>query len=535
MKTLRCAIYSRKSSEEGLDQSFNSLDAQREACAAYIVSQKGEGWKLASKLYDDGGFSGGNMERPGLVSLLRDIGAGLIDVVVVYKVDRLTRSLPDFARIVDQFDRKGVSFVSVTQAFNTTTSMGRLTLNVLLSFAQFEREVTGERIRDKIAQSKAKGMWMGGAPPLGYAGHERTLKIIPDEAATVRHIFVRYLELGSVHTLKLELEHQGVTSKVRVSGKGNRTGGLPINRGALFHMLRNPIYVGDIPHRDKVFPGLHEPIIDRPLFQAVGVLLAANGGAARTRRQSSPSLLTGLLKDVNGRPMSPVATSQGDRTYRYYVSTDVQRGEPRAGKGRHRVVAHAIETAVVEALREVTGDQQADWLDLRSLVASIMLIDDSVRLMFGPGLESRVSRRSRQKLVETSDGLMLTLSLNLTRRGGRSWMTASTDAPANRRRIDKVLVAGLRRAHRELRQAGVDVMLQKPAWREMSGINDPYIRKLVRLAFLAPDIQQAIMDGQQPVGLTLQVLRESDIPSSWDAQRRTLGFTQSPAASCLIC
>ncbi|CAN5314034.1 hypothetical protein BH10PSE2_BH10PSE2_20510 [soil metagenome] len=237
MKVLRCAIYTRKRSEEGLDQSFNSLDAQREPCAAYIVSQKGEGWK---PVRTDGGFSGGNMERPGLVRLLRDIGAGLVDVVVVYKVDRLTRSLPDFARIVDQFDRKGVSFVSVTQAFNTTTSMGRLTLNVLLSFAQFEREVTGERIRDKIAQSKAKGMWMGGAPPLGCIAHERTLKIVPEEAFTVRHIFRRYLELGSVHALKLELEQQGVTSKVRVSGKGNRTGGLPIDRGALFHMLRNP-------------------------------------------------------------------------------------------------------------------------------------------------------------------------------------------------------------------------------------------------------------------------------------------------------
>lgn len=228
--------------------------------------------------------------------------------------------------------------------------------------------------------------------------------------------------------------------------------------------------------------------------------------------------------------MSPVATRQGDRTYRYYVSTDVQRGEPRASKGRHRVVAHAIETAVVDALREVTGDLQADWLDLRSLVASVMLIDDSVRVMFAPGLESRASRRSRHELVETSDGLMMALSLNLTKRGGRSWMTASADTPTNRRRIDKVLVAGLRRAHRELRQAGANVMLQKPDWREMSGIADPYTRKLVRLAFLAPDIQQAIMDGQQPVGLTLQ----AEIPSSWDAQRRALGFRQTSAATCLI-
>ena len=464
-------------------------------------------------------------------------------MVVVYKVDRLTRSLPDFARIVDQFDRKGVSFVSVTQAFNTTTSMGRLTLNVLLSFAQFEREVTGERIRDKIAQSKAKGMWMGGAPPLGYAGHERTLKIVPEEAATVRRIFDRYLEVGSVHQLKLELEQQGVTSKVRVSGKGNRTGGLPINRGALFHMLRNPIYVGDIPHRDKVFAGLHEPIIDRPTFEAVSLMLAANGGARRPRgrsspalggakrpRRQSPALLIGLLKDANGRSMSPVTTRQGDKVYRYYVSTAVQRGEARSGQSQPRVPALLVETTVVEALREVTGDIQGGWSDLRPLLTSVRLIDHSLRLMFAPGLESRLSRRSRHELIETPGGVMLTLPVDLATRGGRSWTTASTDASANRRRIDKVLVAGLRRAHRELQQAGADVMIQKPAWREMSGINDPYIRKLVRLAFLAPDIQQAIMDGQQPVGLTLQILRESEVPCSWDAQRRLLGFSRSAEA-----
>ena len=266
---LRCAIYTRKSSEDGLEQDFNSLDAQREACEAYITSQKQEGWRLLPELYDDGGFSGATMERPALKRLLADVGQGRIDVVVVYKVDRLTRSLSDFARIVDIFDGKGASFVSVTQAFNTTTSMGRLTLNVLLSFAQFEREVTGERIRDKIAASKKKGMWMGGNPPLGYDCENRKLIVNDAEADTVRHIFRRYLATGSVRLLKNQLDTEGITSKVRTASDGSIFGGKPLARGALYLLLQNRIYRGEIVHKDRSYPGQHDPIVDQELWDAV--------------------------------------------------------------------------------------------------------------------------------------------------------------------------------------------------------------------------------------------------------------------------
>jgi DNA invertase Pin-like site-specific DNA recombinase len=256
-QTIRCAIYTRKSSEEGLEQSFNSLDAQREACEAFIISQKHEGWTVLPTHYGDGGVSGGTMERPSLRRLLVDIADGKVDVVVVYKVDRLTRSLADFAKIVDAFDAKGVSFVSVTQQFNTTTSMGRLTLNVLLSFAQFEREVAGERIRDKIAASKKKGMWMGGAEPLGYDVKDKALIINDTEAETIRHIFARYVELGSVRALKHELDRDGYVSKVRVNKHGRVTGGKPLSRGALYLLLQNQLYRGKVPHKGEVHEGMH--------------------------------------------------------------------------------------------------------------------------------------------------------------------------------------------------------------------------------------------------------------------------------------
>ena len=266
-KTRRCAVYTRKSSEEGLEQNFNSLHAQREACEAFIKSQASEGWKLVKTAYDDGGLSGGTMERPALKRLLADIGEGLIDVVVVYKVDRLTRSLADFAKMVELFDAHGVSFVAVTQQFNTTTSMGRLTLNVLLSFAQFEREVTGERIRDKIAASKRKGMWMGGVPPLGYDVRERRLVINPAEADTVRNIYERYLELGCVRQLSKELEQRGIKSKVRVSRNGIKSGGCRFSRGALYELLANPIYIGEIRHKQERHPGQHEAILSKELWE----------------------------------------------------------------------------------------------------------------------------------------------------------------------------------------------------------------------------------------------------------------------------
>ena len=282
----RCAIYTRKSSEEGLEQDFNSLHAQREACEAFIKSQAGEGWRLVKTAYDDGGLSGGTMERPALQRLLADINQGLIDVVVVYKVDRLTRSLTDFAKMVEVFDARGVSFVAVTQQFNTTTSMGRLTLNVLLSFAQFEREVTGERIRDKIAASKQKGMWMGGLVPLGYDVIDRRLvRSTKSEAETVREIFRRYLELGSVRLLMEDLNRRGIRSKVRVAKNGRRSGGNPFFRGALYVLLSNPIYIGEIRHKGVRHPGLHEPIVDRELWEETQLLLRSHAVRRRVREQ----------------------------------------------------------------------------------------------------------------------------------------------------------------------------------------------------------------------------------------------------------
>src|SRR5262252_5939774 len=318
---VRCAIYTRKSSDEGLDQEFNSLRAQREACEAFIASQRHEGWVCLPKTYDDGGFSGATMDRPALRRLLADITAGRVDTIVVYKIDRLTRSLADFAKIVEILDARSASFVSVTQQFNTTTSMGRLTLNVLLSFAQFEREVIGERIRNKIAASKRKGMWMGGVPPLGYRAQDRKLVIVDSEAEIVRFIFRRYAEIGSVRLLKDELEARSIQSKLRTSAAGRISGGKPFARGALYLMLQNRIYRGEIVYNKRSYPGEHEPIIDQPLWDAVQTQLASNAAqrndSGKTRQ---PSLLAGMLFDGDGNRMTPsYAVKKGTR-YRYYVS-----------------------------------------------------------------------------------------------------------------------------------------------------------------------------------------------------------------------
>jgi site-specific DNA recombinase len=342
---LRCAIYTRKSSEDGLEQDFNSLDAQREACDAFIVSQKREGWSPIGEMYDDGGFSGATLERPAFQRLLKDVSAGRIDVVVVYKVDRLTRSLSDFAKIVDIFDRHAVSFVSVTQQFNTTSSMGRLTLNILLSFAQFEREVTGERIRDKIAASKKKGMWMGGLPSLGYDVKDRKLTVNETEAETVRHIFRRYVELKSVRELKDDLDSAGIVSKVRTASDGSSYGGQPLTRGALYLMLQNRIYRGEIVHKGKSYPGEHEATIDETSWNNVQAILSENR-VDRTNGKSGnePSLLMGVLFDAQGGRMSPThATKKGIR-YRYYISRSLLGGSTKARTEGQRIPATALES-----------------------------------------------------------------------------------------------------------------------------------------------------------------------------------------------
>ncbi len=343
LRKLRAAVYTRKSSEEGLEQEFNSLDAQRESCEAYVASQKSEGWALVRDRYDDGGYSGGTLDRPGLKRLLADIEDGLVDVVVVYKIDRLSRSLADFAKLVEVFDRHGVTFVSVTQSFNTTTSMGRLTLNILLSFAQFEREVTAERIRDKIAASRKKGMWMGGWAPWGYDVKDRKLIVNAAEAATIRMIFERFVTSGSATALARELRAEGVVTKR----------GKPIDKGALYKLLNNRVYIGEAVHKGKSYPGEHAAIIDRALWDKVHAILAESPRkrAAQTRAQT-PALLKGLLFGPGGAAFSPTHTRKGDKLYRYYVSQAVlKRGRDACSVGR--VPAAQIESAVIDQLRAV--------------------------------------------------------------------------------------------------------------------------------------------------------------------------------------
>ncbi|WP_296577457.1 recombinase family protein [Phreatobacter sp.] len=354
---VRCAIYTRKSSEEGLDMEFNSLDAQREACSAYILSQKPEGWVAVADRYDDGGISGGTLERPALKRLIADIEFGKIDVVVVYKIDRLSRSLMDFAKLVEVFERRGVTFVSVTQSFNTTTSMGRLTLNILLSFAQFEREVIGERIRDKVAASRRKGMWMGGYVPLGYRVENRKLLVNEEEAASVRLIFERFVKLGSIKLLMGELQAAGIRSRR----------GYMLDKGALYKLLNNRVYIGEAVHKGEAYPGEHEAIISTDLWRRAHAIMGESPRMrANQTRLSGPSLLRGLIFSPNGDAMSPSHTRKGDRLYRYYVTQSVlKRGPGTCPVGR--VPAAEIETAVIEQLR---GFLRAPELIVRTWMAA---------------------------------------------------------------------------------------------------------------------------------------------------------------------
>ena len=516
----RCALYTRKSSEEGLEQDFNSLDAQRAACAAYVKSQASEGWRALDTRYDDGGFSGGSLERPALKRLLADIAAGKVDVVVVYKIDRLTRALADFVRIVELFDRHAVSFVSVTQAFNTTSSMGRLTLNVLLSFAQFEREVTGERIRDKIAASKARGMWMGGNLPLGYdlpAEGRRALVINPDEAVIVRMIFDTYLELGSVSATERWLAEHGIASKQRTTVGGRPIGGRPFNRGALFHLLRNRTYLGMIVHRSKVYPGMHPAIVDPELFEAVQDRLDANQqhrAARRDRVARAP--LTGRIFDTDGQPMSPTF-SYGRRKnlYRYYVSAPLQQGQRRrdGDDAIRRVSAPAVEAQLIQLLRRLAPSASPDPLDL---LTRVEIHARSVHLLIPLGcLEGMRSRLcdAEELMPDRQDPsqLRLILPVRMQKHGGRTSILDVSDAPA---RPDPILIKALRSAHAMLgRDKGGDALLEAIP-------SSPYHRRLLRLAFLAPDLQRAILAGRQPPGLTLKKLLELRLPLLWSDQVR---------------
>src|SRR5882757_6752266 len=355
-KPLRCAIYTRKSTEHGLDQEFNSLDAQREACEAYIKSQASQGWRALPQHYDDPAFSGGNLDRPALKKLLADIGAGRIDVVVVYKIDRLTRSLADFAKLVEAFDAKSISFVAVTQQFNTTTSMGRLTLNVLLSFAQFERELSSERVRDKIAASRRKGKWTGGTVPLGYDGKDKKLVVSKIEAETVRTIFRLYLELKSFSKLVAELDRSGIVTKRRNTKVAKYNGGIPFTYGPLAYFLKNRVYIGETHYAGKWFKGEHEGILDRSTFERVQELLKSNTVKRRTKFSESGALLQGKLFDDKGNRMGPSFSSKNGVRYRFYVSTALRGRGHKAGSVA-RVAAPEIERLVGQAMRVQLPDQ----------------------------------------------------------------------------------------------------------------------------------------------------------------------------------
>jgi site-specific DNA recombinase len=565
-KAVRCAIYTRKSHEEGLEQDFNSLDAQREACEAFVLSQKHAGWKALPAMYDDGGVSGATLERPALQRLLADVRAHRLDVVVVYKVDRLTRSLADFAKIVETFDAHSVSFVSVTQQFNTTTSMGRLTLNVLLSFAQFEREVTGERIRDKIAASKKKGMWMGGQPPLGYDVRERKLVVNQDEAQTVRQIYGRYAELGSVRLLQRELEAQGIVSKLRTGRGGRRYGGKPLARGALYLMLQNHIYLGEIVHKQQNYPGQHEAIIDPELWQRVQQRLAQN----RVERKMShgvttPSLLAGLVYDAQGHRMTPTHAMKNGRRYRYYVSRPlITQGRSDAPEGwrvpaadleqlvgdrlcgflsSEAEVYHAIEPHLgrgCPATRLIAraGDLAAHWYDLSptdrravlgALLARIEVHQERVDLQLAP------ARLADLLACDTSDlrGLAAAaeasgerLSLSIQAKLKRVGLGMKMVVPGARSRepdpsLIKLFVKAYDLRGKILQGNGASIA----GFARRAGMSDSHITRHLRLAFVAPDIVKAILSGQHPPTLTAaKLIKDTRLPLDWMAQRTALGF-----------
>jgi len=419
-RKLRCAIYTRKSTEEGLEQNFNSLDAQRDACEAYITSQKSEGWVMLREHYDDGGYTGGNMDRPGLQRLLQDIRDGLVDVIVVYKIDRLSRSLVDFSNLVALFDAQQVTFVSVTQAFNTTTSMGRLTLNILLSFAQFERELAGERVRDKIAASRQRGIWMGGTPPLGYDVRDRKLVPNPTEAALVQEIFSRFASTPSMATLHRDLRARGVTSKAWTTTlKGRPREGTPISKGLLYKMLNNPVYLGLAVYKGQSFPGEHEAIIDTDRWERVQAHLkkgqALAKGAKAERLTRAPTLLRGLLFSEQGRAFTPSYTIKGQKHYRYYVNTDaIKQGA--SGCEVRRMPAGELEMTVSEQVRGILKSpelvaeavravrQQRPEIEEAEAIQSLTAIDTVWEMLF-PAEQSQVVRTLIERITIRLDGL----------------------------------------------------------------------------------------------------------------------------------
>jgi len=563
-KKTRCAVYTRKSSEEGLEQEFNSLDAQREACEAYIKSQRHEGWIIIPTLYDDPAYSGGNMDRPALKRLLADIQAGLIDTVVVYKVDRLTRALADFAKIVEAFDAQGVSFVSVTQAFNTTTSMGRLTLNVLLSFAQFEREVTGERIRDKIAASKRKGMWMGGLPPLGFDIQDRKLVVNDDEAETVRHIFRRYCALGSVRELAKELEIGKIVSKLRTSSSGARRGGKPFSRGALYQLLQNRLYIGLITHKGEAYRGEHPAILDQALWETTQKILGANRVSRRPLEGRASKKLSGVVFDASGEAMTPSHASKKGVRYRYYISRSLTYGSKDQRPDAQRIPAIVLEELVISRIKGFLSDPMGllsalpksyhgaafqlrldrdlkvvlntieqnpatCWEELLlSFLTRVQVHRDHVEIQLDPHDLAKVifgdqSGSAAEEDQVDSPTIMLSVAATLKRTGKElkfvipgSANTASPD-PSLIRLL--VRARGLQTAIEHSGSATIEEIASS------QNMTPSYAARLMRLNCLAPDIVEAIFSGQHPAELSAnKLMRDTRFPLCWREQRAALGF-----------
>jgi site-specific DNA recombinase len=535
---LRCAIYTRVSTEHGLEQEFNSLDNQREASEAYVKSQANEGWKLIRTHYDDGGYSGGSMDRPALERLLDDVAAHRVDVIVVYKVDRLTRSLADFAKLVELFDAHQVSFVSVTQAFNTTTSMGRLTLNVLLSFAQFEREVTGERIRDKIAASKRKGIWMGGVVPLGYRVENRALDVVDEHAAFVRDLFRRYLDIGSVVRAKAILDQENVRLPTRTDRTGKTTGGGLISRGHLYKILSNPIYLGRLPHKGQVHDGLHDSIIDRETWDRVQLLLADHAQRTAGGRQNSDALLAGKLFDDRGNPMSPSHAAKGGRRYRYYVSQAILQGRKHEAGSVARVPALEIEARVAEVVR--TSNRHGGH-ELHQPKASGRHASTNSPAARPSGYDATL-RAAIERVVTSRTTIEIELaqgmaSDNQNRIPIIPWTPPS---PHRRREIIQgegerpsatrpmrtearaILTDALRGAHHWLDEltTSPNQTIESLAARE--GKTERWIRRTISLAFLSPALVKATIDGRLPRGFGVK--RLMDLPIAWPDQWSALGL-----------
>ena len=564
-RTIHCAIYTRKSSEDGLEQDFNSLDAQREACTAYIASQKNEGWAALPDFYDDGGFSGGTMQRPGLIRLMDDIRAKRVDVIVVYKVDRLTRSLADFAKLVELLDGHGASFVSVTQQFNTTTSMGRLTLNVLLSFAQFEREIAGERIRDKIKASRQKGIWMGGTVPLGYDVRDRALVINEVEADKVRRIFQRYVELRSVRKLRDELEERGIRSHARITPNGRNIGGNTISRGNLYLMLQNQAYIGMAVHKGTPYPGLHEPIVERDLWNRVQAILAENRVEGRRNSKASrPSLLAGILFDHMGERLTPTHANKQGKKYRYYVSNSLLvtgRGKKPTDRAGWRLPASEIEAVVWSAVQSLLNDHtalihqlplaheeptqttrvlktareigetidpvgQVEQQDLfRSLLSRVEVAEDRViNTISVKGLQSVLGIVSETTATDVPGSFEVVVPVRLAKRGVEQKMIVGANVPSPAR-PDATLTKAVARARTWFEQLKHKQVGDVAEIARRESLPASYVHARLSLAFLAPSIVEAILAGAQPPDLNLQrLVTRTTLARDWPTQRRQLGF-----------